>query len=82
MLQEWWLKNLKLNYNTSFREGFFKYSNLHNFAGASNSTMLSPARDPELDSLGKLISPYDKPIAEDSARNYYMKRVSFLLWNY
>ena len=79
MLQEWGLKNLKLNYNTSFREGFFKYSNLHNFAGASNSTMLSPARDPELDSLGKLISPYDKPIAEDSARNYYMKRVSFFV---
>ncbi|HNE45137.1 MAG TPA: T9SS type A sorting domain-containing protein [Chitinophagales bacterium] len=77
MLLEWWLKNLKINYDNSYREGFFKYAHLHNFAGASNSAMLSPAFDPELDSLNKDTIPYT--ITTDSAegRNYYMKRASY-----
>lgn len=77
MLQEWWLKNLKLNYNNNFRTGFFKYANLHNFAGASSSTMLSIALKPELDSLGKDIEPYNVTTDSIDGRNYYMKRTSF-----
>jgi len=77
MLQEWWLKNLKLNYNNTYRQGFLKYANLHNFAGASHSTMLSPASTPELDSLNRDTIPYSIKIDSVDGRNYYMKRTSY-----
>ena len=77
MLQEWWLKNLKINYNNTFREGFFKYATIHNFAGASHSTMLSPAFKPERDSLNRDTIPYDILIDSANGRNYYMKRTSY-----
>ncbi|HRF75145.1 MAG TPA: T9SS type A sorting domain-containing protein [Chitinophagales bacterium] len=77
MLQEWWLKNLKINYNNSYREGFFKYATLHNFAGASHSAMLSPAFGPELDSLNRDTIPYNISTDSLEGRNYYMKRASY-----
>jgi len=79
ILQEWWLKNLKINFNSNYREGFFKYANLHNYAGASYSTMMSPANDTELDSLGRLVSPYTLGTNNPDSRNYYMKRATFFV---
>lgn len=80
MLQEWWLKNLKLNYNSNYRRNFFKYAHLHNYAGGSNSTLMSPAKRPnELDSIGKNIYPYNEPIDSVDARNYYIKRATFFV---
>ncbi len=36
VMQEWFLKNLKLNYTPGYRENFFTYANFHNYHGTSN----------------------------------------------
>lgn len=75
LLQEWWMKNLKLNFTEGFRENFFKYSTLQNFAGGSGVQMLTPAdEDVELEILGKDVSPYNLPAGDPDKRNYYVKR--------
>lgn len=75
LLQEWWLKNLKLNFTEGFRENFFKYATLQNFAGGSGVQMLTPAdEEVELEILGKDVSPYNLPSGDPSKRNYYVKR--------
>jgi len=78
MLQEWWLKNLKINYDANYRANFFKYAHLHNFAGGGSNPIMSPASDQELVWLGKDISPYNINDVDSAAfRNYYMKRSTF-----
>lgn len=75
LLQEWWLKNLKLNFSEGYRENFFKYSTLQNFAGGSGVQMLTPADENiELEILGKDVSPYNLPGGDPAKRNYYVKR--------
>jgi len=77
LLQEWWMQNLKLNYTAGFREKFFKYSTLQNFAGGSGIALLTPADKPlELSILGKNVYPYSEATADAEERNYYVKRTT------
>ena len=75
LLQEWWLKNLKLSFSEGYRENFFKYSTLQNFAGGSGVQMLTPAdEDIELEILGQDVWPYNLSGGDPAKRNYYVKR--------
>ena len=75
LLQEWWLKNLKLNFTEGYRENFFKYATLQNYAGGSGVQMLTPAdEDVELEIIGQDDSPYNLPAGDPAKRNYYVKR--------
>lgn len=75
LLQEWWLKNLKLNFTEGYRENFFKYATLQNYAGGSGVQMLTPAdEDVELTLLGQDVSPYNLAAGDPAKRNYYVKR--------
>lgn len=58
LIQEWWLKNLKLNFSEGYRENFFTYSAYHNYGGGAASSLIYhadysdfvnsiPALDPE-----------------------------------
>lgn len=77
LLQEWWMQNLKLNYTAGFRENFFKYSTLQNFAGGSGIALLTPAEKPlELTILGKNVYPYSDVTPDAEERNYYVKRTT------
>ena len=80
LLQEWWMKNLKLNFTEGFRENFFKYSTLQNLAGGSAIAMLTPAtKDVELDIVGKNYSPYNLSAANPNKRNYYVRRTNWFV---
>jgi len=77
LLQEWWLKNLKLNFTEGFKENFFTYSTLQNYAGGSQIQLLTPAdEDVELDILLKNYSPYNLASGDPAKRNYYVKRTT------
>ena len=77
---EWFLKDIKLNYDSDYQTGFHTLSTFHNFGGGATNAMIHPASNEELDTLGKNYPPYDiTPKATDpEARNYLMKRTTFL----
>ena len=78
LLQEWWLKNLKLNYSSGYRENFFTYSTLQNYAGGSQIQMLTPAdKEVELTILGVDTFPYSEATPDSLRKNYYTKRTVF-----
>ena len=56
LIQEWWLKNLKLNFNSNYKENFFTYSTFHNYGGGGANALTYHAdhadfveHEPELD---------------------------------
>ncbi|MFN0274493.1 MAG: T9SS type A sorting domain-containing protein [Chitinophagales bacterium] len=77
LVLEWALKNIKLNYKSGFKNGFFTYASIQNFAGATGGDLLFPADSVELEYLGKYISPYNLNRSNPAYRNYHMKRTTF-----
>ncbi len=75
---EWFLKDVKLNFDSDYRPGFHTLSTFHNFAGGGTNAMIHPATKEELDTLGKYFDPYDVfPKTDTAARNYLMKMTTF-----
>ena len=80
LLQEWWMKNLKLNFTSGYREHFFKYSTVQNLAGGSAIALLTPAdEDVELDIFGKDYAPYNLMAGDPAKRNYYVRRTGWFV---
>ena len=77
LLQEWVLRNIKINYNANFRAGFFKYATVQNFAGGTDNCLLSIANEHELAFLGKDTIPYNLSPLDSGFRNYNMKRTPY-----
>ena len=78
---EWFLKDVKLNYNANYRNGFHTYSTFHNYAGGGTNATIGPARKHELDFLGKDIIPYSwNADANPNGRNYLMKRTTHFVY--
>lgn len=70
VLLEWWLRNLKLNFQSGYKENFFTYSNLQNYAGTSYAaTMLLDADCADLKQFG--LDP------DDIEGRYFLKRTSY-----
>ncbi|MBK8489286.1 MAG: hypothetical protein IPL48_16070 [Bacteroidetes bacterium] len=76
VFQEWYLKNIKLNFTTGYRTNFFTYTTWQNYAGGSGTDFISPANREELDSLGKYVFPYNLSTSDTAFRNYYVKRTT------
>lgn len=75
---EWFLKDVKLNFDSEYRPGFHTLSTFHNIAGGGTNAMIYPAIGEELDALGKDIEPYNiSPKTDTAARNYLMKMTPF-----
>ncbi len=77
LLMEWALKNMKLNVNTNYRAGFFKYATVQNYAGAAGPDLISPANSDERISLDVNVSPYTLAPGNPASRNYHMKRTTY-----
>lgn len=75
LLQEWFLKDLKINFNTNFREGFFTYAHLHSL-GAGGWEKLLVDTDCGDDNYLENLSP---PIYT-GGEAYYMRRTTY--WSY
>ena len=77
ILQEWWLRNMKLNYSPGYRKNFLKYTTLQNYAGGSQIALLTPAdEDVELEIVGYDYSPYNLGTMHPNKRNYYIQRTT------
>jgi hypothetical protein len=81
LIQEWWLKNMKLNFQSGFRTNFFTISTFQNYAGGALKGMLSPANGTEIQNLGSL---YFDGLGLDitdfigfGAENFYVKRTPY-----
>lgn len=74
---EWFLKDLKLNYDAGYRTNFRTISTFHNLAGGGTNAMIHPATNQELDTLGKLVFPYNQPEDSSFSRNYLIKMTTW-----
>lgn len=75
---EWFLKDVKLNFDSGYRTGFHTLSTFHNFAGGGTNAMIHPATGQELGVLGKDTVPYNiSPKTDTAARNYLIKMTTF-----
>ena len=73
LLQEWFLKDVKLNFNPNFRLGFFTYAHLHSLGAGGWEKLLVEtdcAYDNYLSSIG----------ISTSGETYYLKRTTY--WTY
>ncbi|MBK7038525.1 MAG: T9SS type A sorting domain-containing protein [Chitinophagales bacterium] len=73
---EWYLKNIKMNFDTDYRPNFFTIAAMHNIGGGAWSAMLSPAHDRELIEYGMFESPWD-----DEERRYYLPRTNYYVFS-
>jgi len=71
---EWWLKNVKLNYDNDYRHGFFTYATVQNFAGGAGTDLISPANKAEREFFGVDIIPFEN--GSDPKREYHVKRTT------
>lgn len=81
LIQEWWLRYLKLGFRNGYRQGFITNATFHSFSGGVWEFMLTPANGAERDELGKDIYPYNLNVATSPAefRNYYVKRTTMFI---
>ncbi|MFZ1634487.1 MAG: T9SS type A sorting domain-containing protein [Chitinophagales bacterium] len=72
LLQEWMLKNIKLNFQTGYRENFFTYATLQNFVGGTNIALLNPSNEQDQVSLGLLMD-----CSGPGWNNYFVPRTTY-----
>ena len=72
LLQEWWLKNMKLNNDPDFYTDFLQYTTYHNWGGGGASSLLYHA------DMGDYINhiPELDP-ADFDGQNYWMRRATY-----
>ncbi len=81
LIFEWFLKDIKLNYNANYRSGFHTYSTFHNYAGGGTNATIGPARENELAFLGMDTIPYTLNVdSNPDGRNYLMKRTTHFVY--
>ena len=77
LVQEWWLKNLRLNFDPAYKKNFFKYSTIQNYASGSDIQLLSPADKPDEFTYYGIMDPvYQSSGMCRPDRNYYVKRTT------
>ena len=89
VFQEWWMRNLKLNYTNTYRTNFFTYSTIQSYGSGSGIHLLTPAEKFNTDSsnvnelafaeVDRNYSPYNLPKDNPASRNYYLRRSTY--WN-
>ena len=80
VLQEWFLKNLKVNYASGYKKNFFTYATYQNYAGVGEDLLTPADRPRELyNYLCKNYSPYNLGGLNPNQRDYYMRRTSYFV---
>ena len=80
LLQEWFLKNIKINFASGYKKNFFTYATYQNYAGVGED-LLTPAEEPRelYNYLCLDYPPYNLGGGNQNKRNYHMKRTSYLV---
>lgn len=72
LIQEWWLKNLKLNFSSGYRENFFTYASFHNYGGGGASSLIYHA---DYSDFVNSLPPIDP---DDFTGNKYLRRATYI----
>jgi len=84
----WWLKNIKINFDGAFRQNFFTYATVQNYAGGTSTDLISLSDGIERDYYNKNECPYDNDCAEPlnciyddkfDKRNYHIRRTTYFV---
>lgn len=80
ILQEWFLKNLKMNFTSGYKKNFFTYATYQNYAGIGEDLITPAERPRELYNYLCLdVSPYNLGGGNPNQREYYMKRTGYFV---
>ena len=88
LLFNWWLKNIKINFDGAFRQNFFTYATVQNYAGGTSTDLISTSDGIERDFYNKTECPYDYDCAEPlnciyddnfDKRNYHIRRTTYFV---
>ena len=74
LLQEWFLKNVKANFDPHFRDNFFTYATLQNYMGTTGISLLTPSKLRDQVELG-LEDVVD--CDDDELGNYYVPKTTY-----
>jgi len=74
LIQEWWLKNLKLNFNASYRENFFTYSHIHGFSGGAARSLLFNADNGDFVNHIPTLNP-----ADYTGQTHWLRRTTYYI---
>jgi len=88
LLFQWWLKNIKINFDGAFRQNFFTYATVQNFAGGTSTDLISISDGIEREYYNKTECPYDNDCAEPlnciyddkfDKRSYHIRRTTYFV---
>lgn len=80
LLQEWFLKNLKVNFASGYKKNFFTYATFQNYAGVGEDLITPADRPRELYNYLCLdYPPYNLGGMNPNQRDYYMRRTSYFI---
>lgn len=84
LIQEWWLKNLKLGFRSGYRQGFMTNATYHSFSGGVWEFMLTPANAKEREFFGVDEYPYELGLGDDPSDDFihYSFRVNWCKINF
>lgn len=75
LLFQWWLKEIKVNYNSEYRENFFTYSTVQNYINGTSTDLVSLSNQQERDYYGK--TGFGGENCDQ--RNYHTRRTSYFV---
>lgn len=84
----WWLKNIKINFDGAFRQNFFTYATVQNYAGGASTDLISISDGIERDYYNTNECPYRNDCAEPlnciydakfDKRNYHIRRTTYFV---
>jgi hypothetical protein len=85
---QWWLKNIKINFDGAFRQNFFTYATVQNYAGGTSTNLISTSDGIERNYFDKNDCPYNPDCAEPlnciyddnfDKRNYHIRRTTYFV---
>lgn len=86
LLMQWWLKNIKINFDPDYRQNFFTYATLQNFAGGTSTDLITPSDDIERDYFNISGCPFTGECGEGCSwdtefdeRNYHVRRTTYFV---
>lgn len=87
LLMNWWLKNIKINFDNDYRTNFFTYFTLHNYAGGSSTNLVSVADAVEKNIFDINGCPYSGDDCGEGCewditfdeRNYHVRRTTYFI---
>lgn len=93
LLMQWWLKDIKLNFESTYRQNFFTYSTIQGYAGGVWTDLLTLSDHQERVEQGANVCPWEETdcslmpsdcddennhdTPEFNSRNYWMRRTMY-----